>query len=69
MERQAFFRKKVETFRQHGEVFVMKECKWKRQLATMEKPQTQMGRILETDTQDRRILASEPGSYNTWDQT
>ena len=57
MERQAFFRKKVETFRQHGEVIVMKECKWKRQLATMEKPQTQMGRILETDTQDSLLEA------------
>ena len=57
MERQAFFRKKVETFRQYGEVFIMKECKWKRQLTTMEKPQTQMGRILETDTQESLLDA------------
>ena len=57
MQRQAFFRKKVETFRQYGEVFVMKECTWKRQLMTMEKPQTQMGRILETDNQDSLLEA------------
>ena len=57
MQRQAFFRKKVETFRQYGEVFIMKECTWKRQLMTMEKPQTQMGRILETDTQDSLLEA------------
>ena len=57
MQRQAFFRKKVDTFRQYGQVSIMKECTWKRQLMTMEKPQTQMGRILETDTQDSLLEA------------
>ena len=39
-------------FRAHGEVHLMRECKWKRQLQTMEKPTTQMGRILHEDNQE-----------------
>ena len=35
----------------------MKECQWKRQLPVMEKPKTQMGRILETDTQETLLNA------------
>ena len=57
MQRQGHFRKKVAMFRQYGEVIIMKECKWKRQLRTMTKPQTQMGRILETDTPDTLLNA------------
>ena len=56
-QRRAFFRKKIETFKQYGEVILMKECQWKRQLPAMEKPKTQMGRILETDTQETLLNA------------
>ena len=35
----------------------MKECTWKRQLQTINKPQTTMGRILHTDTPDTLLDA------------
>ena len=47
----------MEIFRKYGEVIIMKECTWKRQLKTMEKPETQMGRILETDDQETLLQA------------
>ena len=50
--RQGFFREKMAVFRAHGEVHLMRECEWKRQLQTMEKPTTQMGRILHEDNQE-----------------
>ena len=56
-KRRADFREKMKMFRRYGEVIIMEECKWRRQLKTMEKPETQMGRILEIDTQETLLQA------------
>ena len=40
----------------YGNLRVIRECEWKRQLAEMEKPQTQMGRILIDDDNEDTLL-------------
>ena len=44
-------------FRHYGQVFIMKECHWRKQMKIINKPETQMGRILETDTQETLLQA------------
>ena len=50
-------RKKIAFLRAHGEVHIIRECEWKEQLKTMEKPITQMGRILHEDNPETLMQA------------
>ena len=56
-ERKAFTEQKHHDLEGIGNLRVMRECEWKRLLETMEKPVTQMGRILCKDNEDSLLQA------------
>ena len=55
-ERKIFTDQKLHDLEGFGNLRVMRECQWKQQLADMEKPPTQMGRILFDNDNEETLL-------------